>query len=55
MNPVENRPAFLIRHPWIFVVLAFALLLGAWSALIAIAVKHSPQQVEIQAPSTSRQ
>ncbi len=51
MNPIENRSAFLIRHPWIFVVLAFALLLGAWSTLIAVAVKHSPQQVEVKVPS----
>ena len=42
-----SRPGFLIRHPWLLVVLAFALLLGAWSTLITIAVKNSPQQVEV--------
>ncbi|WP_193214598.1 hypothetical protein [Luteolibacter marinus] len=48
MSPVESRPAFLVRHPWLFVVLAFALLLAAWSTLITVAVKHAPQQVEVQ-------
>ena len=47
MNPVEARPGFLVRHPWLFVVLAFAVLITAWSALIAVAVKHAPQQVEV--------
>lgn len=40
--------AFLNRNPWIYVVLAFALLIGAWSTLISIAVKHSPQQIEVK-------
>ena len=38
MKSIEDRPGFLVRHPWLFVVLAFALLLAAWSALITIAV-----------------
>lgn len=48
MNTVEKPPGFLIRHPWLFVVLAFILLIGAWSTLITIAVKHSPQQIEVK-------
>jgi hypothetical protein len=44
-----ERPAFLIRHPWIFVCFAFLLLIGAWSALITVAVKHAPQQIEVNA------
>jgi hypothetical protein len=47
MNSVESRPGFLARHPWIFVVLAFVLLLGAWSTLITIAVKHAPEKIVI--------
>lgn len=48
MNPVEEKPdGFLVRHPWLFVVLAFGLLITAWTALITVAVKHSPQQVEL--------
>ena len=38
--------AFLSRHPWIYVVLAFAVLIGAWSAFITLAAKHAPQQIE---------
>ncbi len=41
----------LAKHPWIYVVLAFLLLIGAWTTLITVAVKHAPQQVELQAPS----
>lgn len=44
--------AFLNRNPWIYVVLAFALLIGAWSTLISIAVKHSPQQIEVPRESS---
>ena len=47
MNP--ERPAFLIRHPWIFVCLAFLLLIGAWSVLITVAVNEGPQQIEVDA------
>jgi hypothetical protein len=39
---------FLSRHPWIYVVLAFALLIGAWSTLISIAAKHGPQTIEVR-------
>ena len=39
--------AFLARNPWIFVVLAFALLIGAWTALITLAHQHAPQQIEV--------
>jgi hypothetical protein len=35
------------RHPWVYIVFAFLLLIGAWSTLISIAVKHTPQQVEL--------
>lgn len=40
--------SFLAQHPWLYVVLAFVVLIGAWSALITIAVKHAPQQIEVQ-------
>jgi hypothetical protein len=39
--------AFINRHPWLYIVFAFLLLIGAWSTLISIAVKHTPQQVEV--------
>jgi hypothetical protein len=48
---MKTLAAFLARNPWIYVVLAFALLIGAWSALIAIATKHRPQQIEVRKES----
>lgn len=40
--------AFLNRHPWIYVVLAFAVLIAAWAILITLSVEFSPKQIEIQ-------
>ena len=40
--------AFLNRNPWIYVVLAFALLIAAWSTLVTIALKHSPEKIEVK-------
>ncbi len=45
---MKSLAAFLARNPWIFVVLAFALLIGAWSTLISLAVKHTPQKIEVR-------
>ena len=39
--------SFLNRHPWLYVVLAFVLLITAWSALITLAVKNSPETIEV--------
>ena len=39
---------FVSRHPWIYVVLAFVVLLAAWSTLISVAVKYAPQQIEVR-------
>lgn len=39
---------FVSRHPWIYVVLAFVVLLTAWSTLISVAVKFAPQQIEVK-------
>lgn len=39
---------FLNRHPWIYVVLAFGLLIGGWTTLVIIATKHRPQEIEIR-------
>lgn len=49
-NPsIQAMSSLLARHPWLYIVLAFALLLGAWSTLITIAVKHQPQVIETTA------
>lgn len=45
---MKSISAFCFRNPWIYIVMAFALLICAWSALITIAVKHTPQQVEVR-------
>ena len=42
----KPNPSIIGRHPWLMVILAFLVLLGAWSALITIAVKHAPQSIE---------
>jgi hypothetical protein len=39
---------FLNRHPWIYVVLAFGLLIGGWTTLVIIASKHRPQEFKIK-------
>jgi hypothetical protein len=53
MNPstaiAEPRPGFFVRHPWLFVFFAFALLCGAWSTLIVVAIKEAPQVIEASA------
>jgi len=46
MSTIEPTKGILARRPWLFVLLAFLLLIGAWSALITIAVKHAPKKIE---------
>jgi len=45
---MKTIAAFVSRNPWIYIVLAFVLLLGAWSTLISVAVKYAPQQIEVR-------
>ncbi len=45
---MKSIAAFVSRNPWLYVLLAFVLLLSAWSALISVAVKISPQQIEVK-------
>lgn len=45
---MKTVSTFVSRHPWLYVVFAFLLLLTAWSALISVAVKFSPQQIEVK-------
>ena len=40
--------SFVARNPWVYIVLAFVVLLTAWSTLITVAIKYSPQTVELQ-------
>ena len=45
---MKSLSAFVSRHPWLYIVLAFLVLLTAWSTLISIAVKHTPQRIEVK-------
>lgn len=36
-----------MKNPWLFVVSAFLLLIIAWSSLIFVAIKHSPERITI--------
>jgi hypothetical protein len=38
--------------PWLFVIGAFALLLTAWTSLILIAVKHTPERIPIESSNS---
>ena len=44
---MKTIQAFISNNPWIYIVLAFVLLLAAWSTLITVAIKHSPQVVQV--------
>jgi hypothetical protein len=48
MTETSHTPNFLTRNPWIFVVLAFALLLTAWGSLISLAKAHRPEEIQVQ-------
>ena len=45
---MKNTTTFLARHPWLYVLMAFLLLIGAWTTLITIAAKHAPQVIEVK-------
>lgn len=45
---MKKIAAFVYRNPWVYIVLVFIVLFAAWSTLISIAVKHSPQQIEVK-------
>jgi Na+-transporting methylmalonyl-CoA/oxaloacetate decarboxylase gamma subunit len=45
---MKSVSEFVSRNPWLYIVFAFLLLLAAWSALISVAVKYSPEQIEIK-------
>ena len=39
-NPLRRLIRYTNDHPWIYVVLAFAILIAAWTTLIVIAVNN---------------
>jgi hypothetical protein len=38
----------LKERPWLFVVLAFMLLIGAWTTMIVLAVNHQPEAIPLE-------
>jgi len=42
--------AFLRDRPWIWIVLAFVILITGWVFLLRIAAEHRPEAVELEAP-----
>jgi hypothetical protein len=47
---MEKRPNLFNRHPWLYVVLAFLLLIAAWATLFTITMKNQPQVIQVPAP-----
>ena len=47
MSPPKKEPHFFNRHPWLYVVLAFLVLIAAWSTLITITLKNQPESIEV--------
>lgn len=45
--------AFLARNPWIYVLLAFVVLISAWFTIIMLAVKHGPQEIKVKKEAVS--
>jgi uncharacterized membrane protein YdbT with pleckstrin-like domain len=48
---IGKLTGFLNRHAWIYVVLAFLILIGAWFTIISLAVKHGPEEIEVKRES----
>jgi uncharacterized membrane protein YdfJ with MMPL/SSD domain len=45
---MKSLLAFISRNPWIYVVLAFLILIAAWTILISIAVKNPQERIEVE-------
>jgi hypothetical protein len=40
--------AIFRKRPWLWIFVAFFILIGAWTTLITIAVKNQPAKVQIE-------
>lgn len=36
------------KRPWLWVVVAFVVLIGAWTTLITIALKNQPEVIQVE-------
>jgi hypothetical protein len=50
MKETKERETRTARSLWLWVILAFTLLISAWSLLIYIATENRPETVEIEQP-----
>jgi cytochrome c-type biogenesis protein CcmH/NrfF len=46
-DPRKPRSALVL---WLWVILAFLILIGAWTTLITIAKRNQPQKIELEQP-----
>lgn len=44
----------VIKYPWVFVVAVFLLISGAWTTLIQVARKYSPEVIEVEKHSSQK-
>ena len=44
----KDQIPFIHRHPWIILVVIFAILIGAWATMITIASKNRPDKVPLE-------
>ncbi len=42
------------KRPWIFVVVAFLILIASWVVLLKLAATHRPEPVPLDKPSLTR-
>lgn len=47
-SQTPERTPFIHRHPWIILVIVFAILIGAWTTMIVIASKNRPESVPLE-------
>ena len=46
---------FLKKRPWIWVIIAFVILITAWVFLLRISITHRPESIELPTVETSEQ
>ncbi|MDB6119469.1 MAG: hypothetical protein JWO08_3250 [Verrucomicrobiaceae bacterium] len=42
-----KAPGFLARRPWLWVFVAFGIMLSAWTVMFTLALKNQPQTVPL--------
>jgi len=47
---MEKQPNFFNRHPWLYVVLAFLVLIAAWATLFSITMNNQPEVIRVPVP-----